>query len=145
MDQTVKGVFVPAQTVSKKPKILVIDTDEDVQKNLKRHLEAAGFRVSQALSWRKAVDLSASESPDLIVLEIELDRSEICGIDLIHMFKKIRNLPAPILIYTGHSEKVVEALDEGASIFIPKSTPPAEVVPAILALIGGTVPIPPGN
>lgn len=123
---------------SKKPKILLVAAG--VQQKLKERLESAGLAVLQARTWRNAVDLFVEEKADAVVLEMEWDGAEVGGVEMIRIFKKSRNHPSPILIYADFSEKVEQALDAGASMFVPKSAPAEELLSALLNLLGEKAP-----
>jgi DNA-binding response OmpR family regulator len=92
----VRGARAPA-------KILVVEDDEILIDLLGYGLAHSGFIPFVARSTPQALDLFASESPDLVVLDIGLGAWN--GLDLLREIRQRSNLP--VIIATG------EATDEG--------------------------------
>ena len=117
------------------PGILVVDDDGGIQQKLREHLQSAGFSVLEARTWRKALDLFASEKPIAVILDMDLAKSEVGGAELTRIFRKSRNYRSPIIIYSASSERATTALDEGASAFVQKPAPVEELVSTLLRLL----------
>ena len=67
-------------TTEKKPKILLIDDDENLSQVLKDGLEARGFEVRTENDGRRALETVREFRPDLIVLDVVMpgtDGSEV--------------------------------------------------------------------
>lgn len=104
-----------------KKKILVVEDNELNLKLFTDLLEANDFEVIQDRDGRKVVEICTSESPDLIVMDIQLPN--ISGIDIIErlkideIFKKI-----PIVAVTAFTmqDDKVNILNSGADDYISK-------------------------
>lgn len=132
---------------TRKFKILVVDDNPPVQRLLKERLERLGYQVMQALVWNRAIDLVIGDRPDLIIMDLELDHrpGEINGVDVTMFVKKSREYPAPIIIYSAHTEQVEKALEVGASLFVPKTAPVEMLMHAVKAVLsknGADPPVP---
>ncbi len=98
--------------------ILLVDDEESVRKVLSFPLERDGFQVVQAADGEEALELFASESPDLVVLDImlpKLDGLEVC--------KRLRaRSSVPIIMLTARDDELdkVIGLELGADDYITK-------------------------
>jgi len=105
------------------PKVLVVDDEPAILRAVGAALGARHHRVLTATDGRSAVEVAASESPDVIVLDLglpDIDGAEVCA--------RIRDWSAvPIIVLSadGADDRKVAALDAGADDYITKpfSTP----------------------
>ena len=114
-----------------------------------QHLVRAGFRmilgiqpgievVGEATTGEEAVQLAATVSPDVILMDIRMP-----GVDGIEATRRILNAPATrgvqILILTTFDldEYVYDALRAGASGFLLKDVPPEQLAGAIRTVAAG--------
>ncbi len=61
--------------------ILVVDDDPHIREVVRFALEKAGFRAIEARDGRQALERYASDTPDLVVLDIlmpEMDGTDVC-------------------------------------------------------------------
>ena len=112
-----------------KPKILVVDDEQDAIELIEYNLQAAGYRVLTANDGVEAVKKTRSSIPDLIVLDLmipELDGLEVCKI--------LRRDPAtaniPIIMLTAKASEIdrVLGLEIGADDYVTKPFSPRELV-----------------
>jgi two-component system, OmpR family, response regulator len=98
--------------------ILLVDDEESVQKLLAYPLEREGFRVLQARDGQEALERFASETVDLVVLDVmlpKLDGLEVC--------KRLRaESQVPIIMLTARDDELdkVLGLELGADDYITK-------------------------
>jgi PAS domain S-box-containing protein len=101
--------------------VLVVDDDEGILRLARKSLERAGYRVVTAMSVEAARERIASEAPDLLVLDYQLDSAET-GLDF---FRRLRaeDVQLPAILVTGFTDesRVIEALRAGVSDVVPKS------------------------
>ena len=62
--------------MDQKPKILLVDDDADFVKQSKTALEESGFLVVAAFSGREVVDKVRFEQPDLVVLDLMMEKHD---------------------------------------------------------------------
>jgi CheY-like chemotaxis protein len=79
--------------------ILLVDDDEDFLLQNEIRLREMGYRVLSATSQKAAKSTFASNTPDLVVLDLMMEDKD-AGIVLAHHFKK-QNPMLPILLVTG--------------------------------------------
>ncbi len=100
------------------PTILLVDDEDAVQKLLAYPLEREGYRVVPARDGQEALDRFASESPDLVVLDITLPR-----LDGLEVCKQLRaRSTVPIIMLTARDDELdkVVGLELGADDYITK-------------------------
>ncbi|MEP7202206.1 MAG: response regulator transcription factor [Ilumatobacteraceae bacterium] len=103
--------------------VLVVDDEPAIRRALASALMARGYRVTQAVDGKSAIDSVASDPPDAIVLDLRLP--DIDGIEVCRRMRTFSNVPIIVLSADGLDLRKVEALDEGANDYVtkPYSTP----------------------
>lgn len=102
-------------------KILIVDDNASLVHLYQIVLERAGFSAQGATSAQEALEILASEAPDLILLDIMMP--EISGLELCRTIRtQYPELTVQILIYTADSRKEMEreSLAAGANGFFTK-------------------------
>jgi CheY-like chemotaxis protein len=106
----------------KKQKTVLIIEDSPVQAlSLVHLLEAEGPRSFWAQNAETGISLAEEQSPDLIILDIELPA--MSGLEACYLLKQnARTKDIPIILLTSHDELsfVNDGLGKGAVDFIPK-------------------------
>jgi CheY-like chemotaxis protein len=117
--------------------VLVVDDEPDVLSLVSEVLEAAGARVSTALSAQDALTQLDREVPDALIADLGMPQLD--GFGLIHRLRRhtntrVRELPAAALTAYARSEDRMKALIAGFQIHLAKPIDPAELVATIGAL-----------
>jgi DNA-binding response OmpR family regulator len=98
--------------------ILVVDDEPKYVYIIKLNLEARGFRIIVGRDGEEAVNLAASDQPDLIILDIMMP-----GLNGFEACRQIRQFsPVPIIMLTAKAEESakIKGLDVGADDYITK-------------------------
>ncbi|HEY2557714.1 MAG TPA: response regulator transcription factor [Diaminobutyricibacter sp.] len=113
-------------------KIIVADDDPQMLGALRIILRAHGYEPLVARDGKEALDLVASERPDLLVLDLGMPR--LNGLEVIIAVRGWSTLP--ILVVSGRSDAAdkVEALDAGADDYVSKPFATDELLARIRAL-----------
>lgn len=98
--------------------ILVIDDDIAILSALSAALESAGHRVLRAGRLDQAGRIVATESLDLVLLEVGAEHGG--GWDLLRELADLRKMPVLVLSSHGLEEDIVAALDIGAVDYLTK-------------------------
>ena len=101
--------------------ILVVDDEADIRELVSGILADEGYATRVAADSGSALDALALRRPDLVILDIWLDDSELDGLDLIDAIA--RDYPhLPVVMISGHGniETAVSAIKRGAYDFIEK-------------------------
>lgn len=116
-----------------KVRILVVDDEPRYVRAIQVNLEVSGYEVLAATDGQTAIDLAASEAPDLILLDIRmpnLDGYEVC--------RRIREFSAvPIIMLTALAEDAdkVKGLDIGADDYVTKPFSADELLARVRAAL----------
>ena len=77
--------------------ILIVDNDENTKQILERRLTKLGYRLFFATTTKHAFEIFCQEQPDLVILELKLDRSD--GLELSCLIRE--HSQTPIIILTS--------------------------------------------
>jgi len=104
-------------TLMEQKHIVIVDDESAFRNMLRKTLEAAGYRVSEA---KNALAVFSLEAYDLMLLDIHLPG--IDGHKILSSLKEGDSRKVPILVMTGLSDPDhrTEALKEGADGFLAK-------------------------
>ncbi len=101
--------------------ILIVDDQDDIRLLIQGVLNDEGYKTSEARDVQTAVKIIAEKVPDMVVLDIWLEGSEMDGMDLLK--KLVKSHPGlPVVMISGHGniETAVSAIQIGAYDFIEK-------------------------
>lgn len=117
-------------------RVLVVDDEENIRDLLGVYLTAAGFEVVSAGDGHAALALFASDSPDLVVLDIMLP-----GLDGPAVLARIREAgDVPVIMLTARASDMdkVGLLERGADDYLTKPFSPPELVARVRAVLRRT-------
>jgi len=115
-------------------RLLVIEDDRDLNRQVCTALEAAGYAVDRAYDGEEGWFLGDTEPYDAIVLDIGLPKRD--GVSVLTTWRKAGRV-MPVLILTardGWSDKV-EGFDAGADDYVPKPFHMEELLARLRALL----------
>jgi DNA-binding response OmpR family regulator len=114
-------------------KILIVEDEHKIAASIKKGLELENFAVDVAYDGTTGFDLAASESYDVIVLDLMLP--EISGMEICKKLRALGN-HTPILILTakGELDDKVSGLNSGADDYLVKPFAFAELLARLKAL-----------
>ena len=100
-------------------RVLLIDDETVFVEGLAGILTRRGMKVQSANDGLTALDLLASESYDVLVLDLRMPGMD--GVELLKAMRE-RNINTPVVVLTGHLsiKQVADALKEGAAEVVLK-------------------------
>jgi two-component system KDP operon response regulator KdpE len=107
-------------------KILIVDDEAPIRKFLSINLAAHGYTVLEADRGKKALEITALNTPDMIILDLVLP--DMDGTDLIKKLRKQTKIPILVLSGRADEEIKVKALDCGANDYVTKPFGVAELM-----------------
>ena len=109
-----------------KYKILVVEDDTHIRNLLVTMLESADYHVITAETCALAVTLTASYTPDLILLDLGLPDAD--GMVFLSTLRK--SSPTPVIVLSARTNETdkVSALDVGANDYVTKPFSTAELL-----------------
>ena len=108
-------------TGAMKAKLLIVDDDTDIVTVLEDRLQASGYTTVIARDGQQALDQIEQESPNLILLDLDLPK--LTGIQVLKRLAQIKHVEdLPVIVMTAHGSvnAAVEAMKEGAYDFLTK-------------------------
>ncbi|MEI7037699.1 response regulator [Fulvimonas yonginensis] len=127
------------------PRVLVVDDEPQIRRFLDIGLRAEGYRVLLAASAAEGLALAATQSPDLIVLDLGLPDRD--GQDMLAELRQWSQVPVLVLSVRSAESEKVRALDHGANDYVTKPFGIQELMARLRALLrnhaaaaGGTEP-----
>ncbi len=101
--------------------ILIVDDQEDIRSLIEGILSDEGYETSTAKDAQTAVKIISEKAPDMVVLDIWLEDSDMDGMALLKKLTK-SHPDMPVIMISGHGsiETAVSAIQIGAYDFIEK-------------------------
>jgi two-component system KDP operon response regulator KdpE len=100
-------------------RILIVDDEPPIRKLLRVGLATQDYAVSEAMNAKVAMELVATDKPDLIILDLGLP--DMSGHDLLAKWRG-EGVTLPIVILSSRTDEVgiVKALELGADDYVTK-------------------------
>ena len=114
-------------------KILSADDDADLLGLIAFTLSQAGYLVIRASDGRSAIRLFEEESPDLVILDINMPGAS--GFDVCRAVREKSRVPVMMLTVRGEEEDLVKALELGADDYLTKPFSPRTLLARVKALL----------
>jgi len=104
-----------------KNNILVVDDEKDIRISIAGLLEDENYVVRVAKNSDEALDAISERVPDLVLLDIWLENSQLDGLGLLdEIHSKFTSVPCIMISGHGNIDIAVNAIRNGASDFIEK-------------------------
>jgi len=114
-------------------KVLVVDDDLELAALIAYALRQAGYLVVEAHDGLEALAAAARESPDLVVLDVNLPR--LGGLDVLRRLRATSTTPVLLLTVRAAEEDQVLGLDLGADDYMAKPFSPRTLLARVRALL----------
>lgn len=99
-------------------RVLVIEDSPDIRLLVTQILESEGYEVAVAEDGLEGLQLDATTSPDLVVLDVNLPT--IDGYEVCRRLKERRNVPVLMLTVRAEEAEVNKGMQAGADLHISK-------------------------
>jgi DNA-binding response OmpR family regulator len=114
-------------------KILIADDDRDLLSLIAFALMQAGYLVVRASDGPSAISAFEVESPDLVLLDINMPGAS--GFQVCEVIRAKSRVPIMMLTVRGEEEDLVRALELGADDYLNKPFSPRTLLARIKALL----------
>jgi DNA-binding response OmpR family regulator len=122
-----------SQTDAPDATILVVDDEPRYVRWITVNLRASGYRVLTAADGQTALDLTAGERPDLVLLDIGLP--VLNGLEVCRRIREFSTVPIIMLTAKAAEADKVAGLDAGADDYLPKPFGPPELMARVRAVL----------
>ena len=122
-----------------KPRVLIVEDDEEIADVLRRSLRIEGYDVKVSGDGAHALDEAGVFEPDAVVLDLGLP-GELDGIDVARRLRSGGDVPILMLTARDTLEDRVEGLDSGADDYLVKPFEREELLARLRALLRRTPP-----
>lgn len=108
-------------------RVLVVDDDEVICRQMASGLAAAGYQVVTAIDGTRAIAQATETPPDIAIVDLEMDGTS--GFDVIRALKQQSGPAVHVIVMTGHDDEThrAKAFDAGTDDFVVKPTGLAEI------------------
>jgi two-component system KDP operon response regulator KdpE len=113
--------------------VLVVDDDPGLLRAIAITLRTHGWRVSTATSGGAGIDLVATDTPDVILLDLGLP--DLSGFDVIRAVRAWSTVPIVVLSARHLGDDKVDALDAGADDYVTKPFAMPELMARLRAAV----------
>ncbi len=124
------------QEARKRPRLLVVDANEDLSENIAAEAASQGFEVEAFRDLRSARHAVSGGCPDAMLLDLLASGDESEGLALLEELS-CRKPPIPVIVLTSKGGLIdrVEVARRGGRGFLAKSLSPAQIVDAVMGLL----------
>jgi DNA-binding response OmpR family regulator len=113
--------------------VLVVDDDPLVVRLVRMHLDRAGYRVLSAADGEGALEMAASEQPDLVILDLMLPKLD--GYEVCRRLREFSLVPVVMLTAKGEQVDKLRGFEMGADDYLTKPFGPQELVARVRAVL----------
>jgi two-component system, OmpR family, alkaline phosphatase synthesis response regulator PhoP len=117
-------------------RILVVEDEMQIARNLRDYLEAAGFDATVVGDGEAALSSVRGDRPDLVVLDLGLPKMD--GLDVARELRRTSSIPIVMLTARGEESDKVVGLELGADDYLLKPFSPKELVARVRAVLRRT-------
>jgi len=114
-------------------RLLLVEDDARLASMVSDYLGEAGFRTTRAATGAAAMQLAASESFDVLILDLMLPDAD--GLDLCRSLRAKSDIPVLMLTARGDPLDRVVGLELGADDYLPKPFEPRELLARLRAIL----------
>jgi DNA-binding NtrC family response regulator len=119
--------------------ILIVDDDPNTRLNFRVTLESEGYKILEADSAGRALQLLTQSAVALAILDMRMPG--MGGLELLARIAESK-IDVPVIIATAHGDvtQAVRAMKLGAADFLPKPIHPAKLRNVVAEVINARVP-----
>lgn len=114
-------------------KILLVDDDQELCQLLQEYLDTEGFDITMVHDGGKALEVTANDSFDVIILDVMLPVHN--GFDVLRKLRDYCQTPVLMLTAKGETVDRIVGLEMGADDYLPKPCNPRELVARLRAIL----------
>lgn len=101
--------------------VLIVEDEPDAAELFAEMMRVNGFRVVKTFSSTPAIDLLASERPDLIILDLMMP--DVSGLEVLRFMRRepnYKNIPVIVVSAKSMPADIKTGMEAGASAYLTK-------------------------
>lgn len=114
-------------------RILVVDDEPRFIRLIEANLQTEGFEVSKAKNGKEALEIVASEKPDLVLMDVMMP--EMDGFQACERIREFSTVPIIMLTAKADEEHKVRGLNSGADDYVVKPFSATELLARVRAVM----------
>jgi len=119
--------------MAKRERILVVDDEVRYIRAIEINLKASGYEVLSATDGATAIEQTAAEKPDLVLLDRRLP--DLQGREVCRRIREFSDVPIIMVTALAENSNMVEGLDSGADDYITKPFAADELMARVRAVL----------
>lgn len=121
-------------------KILIADDEDDIRLLIRIVLERNGFEVLEARDGYETVEMTTSQLPDLLLLDVRMPRmTGLEALDVLKANPQTRDIPILIVSAYAQEADIAAGIARGATGYLTKPFGPQELIARIKVLLESRV------
>jgi two-component system alkaline phosphatase synthesis response regulator PhoP/two-component system response regulator VicR len=123
--------------MSSAARILVVEDDPNILRQIEFNLESHGYGVSTAMTGAEALRQMMLEKPDLLITDVMMP--EMDGYELVASLRADANLSeVPVIMLTARTEEtdMVQGYTSGTDLYLTKPFNPTELIAFVQRILG---------
>jgi two-component system response regulator CpxR len=113
--------------------VLLVDDNPKLCRMVQEYLEPLGYEVAVAHTGPDGLEKALHGDFHAIILDVMLPGMD--GFEVLKKFREQSAIPVLMLTARGESADRIEGLDLGADDYVPKTSPPRELVARLRAVL----------
>ena len=101
-----------------KPRVLVVDDEQDIRELLKFYLNKEGYEVIEAANGEEALTIFENEYIDLGIIDVMMPKMD--GFELVESMKEFKDVPCIMLTAKGESKDKLRGFSSGVDDYVVK-------------------------
>src|SRR4051812_2616697 len=128
------GVFMPGGILVAIQKVLIVDDARPDLMNLEKIVSGAGYTTITATNGQQAVEISKSQHPDVILMDVNMDQMDgFAATRAIGGDASTKSIPVVLVTSKNQKADRVWAQMLGVKGYVTKPYTPAQILDAITA------------
>ncbi len=112
-------------------KILLVEDDKEIIRNITAFLKEEGFNTDYVSGQKAAIDYIENKGPEIDIVLLDVSLADGNGFAVCSAIKQTTDIPVIFLTASGDEFSVVTGLDMGADDYIAKPFRPRELISRI--------------
>lgn len=120
-------------------KILIVDDQPQIRELVAITLQPSSYQILLAENGQQAIEIAQTEHPDVILLDVMLDGSDLDGLEVCRRLKKnpaTEDIPIVLLTAHGQISDLEAGKAAGADDYFTKPFSPIALMKKIEAVLG---------